>query len=90
MLTNFNCHVCVVEHYRGGATETNCIFRELGVKFPPIKSSRSESSERIFDTTQFDSSHVTITTNDRVGLKFISQLQKLRFKNSLPSLLSAF
>ena len=76
--------------YRGGATETNCIFRELGVKFPPIKSSRYESSQRIFGTTQFDSSHEAITTNDRVGLKFIPQLQKLRFKNSLPSFLSAF
>jgi hypothetical protein len=73
-----------------GAPETNCIFRELGVKFPPIKSSRSESSERIFDTTQLDSSHEAIVTYDRVGLKFISQLQKLRFKNSLPSFLSAF
>ena len=41
----------VYHFYRGGATIANCNFRELGVKFPPIKSSRSESSERIFDTT---------------------------------------
>jgi hypothetical protein len=43
-----------------------------------------------FSTDKSWKSGRVITTYDRMGLKFISQLQKLRFKNSLPSFLYAF